>query len=113
VSDLQDVLRAMDDVDARAGLQVVEEGIRSPQEVSQHVGAEALTLLCEAYDLDVVEILTMASARGGLIATLVAAQLGHSRCPSRASYEGGIVAAGILTGLRIGLMLADRRDGQA
>jgi hypothetical protein len=122
MSVIHDVLAAMDRADTEIALERAQAAFdahglsgvqQAAQELSTSLGNHILGTLCEAFGIDQDELLKVAEERAIAQSRAVAFAYGAPRSRTEASWDAGIALGGILTGLRIGLMLADRSKGGA
>jgi hypothetical protein len=104
---LQDVLRAMDDADCKLSIEAADEGIVMPAANAMRTGEDALKLTCEAFGLDFDQVVTMAMSRSERTTDLTLTILGENPCPKHRELYAGLHTAGMVTGIRLGLLLAE------
>jgi hypothetical protein len=114
MGELQDVLQAMDDADIKTGMEFVRArqaagGVVAPWELAVHIGTDGLRALCEAFDLEFDQIVAATGARGAVMSKATLNALGWEPCEQHAEVYAGLVASGLMTGLRMGLLIAHRR----
>lgn len=110
-------LEAIDAADIRAGMTAVRDmssGLRpgSP-ELAERIGRESLRSVGEAFDLDVGVLLDRAQQRGTLQADLLVRTLGVVLNDNARELVRGACQSGILSGVRLGLLIADARARDA
>lgn len=108
-------IAAMDEADVRAGMTAAHDLQRglTPGSVdfAEAIGNAALEDLCAAFDLgDPSEVLERTQRRGEVQGTILLRTLGVQASRDVTTLVVGSTSAGILTGLRLGLLIAEDRQ---
>lgn len=103
-------LRRMTELDARLGIESMLE-LDGPapgsEEMAFAIGVKTLETAADSYGLDPAELLRAANDRSGLQTSALLAALRIRLDPSGLELVSGSCSGGILTGIRLGLMLAE------
>lgn len=105
---LDRAFRAMLEADARAGMDAMTAGAHDHASRAEAIGLRALELTAASYGLDADVLLEQANARGELQADATLAAIGwRIRDEAALNVIRGTTGGGVLTGVRLGLMLAE------
>lgn len=102
------------EVDARNGIESMRNDGTAPgsEDNAAAIGTQALEDIANAFDLDAGELMGFARSHGEMQAGAMLAALRIDLTGDGQSLVFGSTIGGILTGLRVGLLIADaRRDG--
>lgn len=116
MGELQDVIAAMEQADVELGMEFVRAAqadgeVVLPWQLAVHIGTEGLRRLSEAFGLEFDQVLDVTSAHGARMSAAMLPHLGVQPCREHAEFYAGLVTSGLMTGLRIGLLISHRRGG--
>lgn len=110
-------IAAIDEADIRAGVRALQENpgdVANMREGLAHkIGQDAIADLCDAFGLDSDELLAKTEARGAFQGDALLTALGIQANSELRTLVRGAVQAGLLTGVRIGLLIADERERES
>lgn len=106
---LENALAAMEQADAQLRDEALAEG-DGIVAAALRTGFGALEVTCEAWGLDLDQLIATAYVRGLKMLDLTLAMNGATADPAEREFVAQLIAGGLITGVRVGLLVADEAN---
>lgn len=107
---LNEIAQRMLEVDVRNGIEAIRAGTSPGEGTAQAIGLHVLADVSVAFDLDSDELRKFAQTHSELQTDAMLANLRLTLTEEGLQLVRGSTMGGMLTGLRVGLLIADQRD---